>query len=252
MISIIIPTHNRPNKLKRLLESIKNQSFKPYEVLVIDDNSSLKEKNKIVCDDYNFVRYFLNESNKWAPYSRNKWIRESQYDILCFTDDDDIWNKQKLEKQYSLIKKSDYWMIYSWAEVKKENWEKLYEMSSEKEWCIKKDLLRKNFIPSSSVMIKKECFHKVWFFDESFPSCQDWEMWFRISKKYKIWVTKDFLITYYKHDWDSIWKSSKAFLWYIKFTRKYYKDFLKSGLLLPLVKYYLYWIKNYYKIWNGK
>lgn len=252
MISIIIPTYNRPNRLENLLESIKEQTYKNFEVLVIDDNSTLKEKNKKICAKYSFVRFFLNKENKWAPYSRNKWIKNAKYDILCFVDDDDIWNKEKLEKQYNLISINNYWLVYTWANVIDHNWDIIYKMNKSYNWDISKLLLIKNFIPSSSVMIKKECFKKVWFFDETFPACQDWEMWFRISKKYNIWVIKESLIDVNKHMWESIWKSKKASLWYIKFTKKYYKDFIKKWLILNLLKYYLYWIKNYYKIWTGK
>lgn len=253
MISIIIPTYNRPELLHSLLESIRKQTYSSYEVIVVDDNSPKKEENESVCKKYDFVTYHCNKTNKWAPYCRNFWIKKAKYKYICLSDDDDTWFPKKLEKQLPLIQQDGIGLVYTHAHVVNEKWDILKKWISSEEWDIHKELLIENFIPSSSVMIKKECFETVWYFDESFPSCQDREMWYRISKKYNVKVAKDFLIRYLKHSKWSIGTSPKAAKWYIKFGTKYLIDFIKEGLFLNAIKYIAFWFKTILKRkWNGK
>ena len=251
MISIIIPTYNRPLLLERLLRSIEKQTFQNFEILVMDDFSLNREENKAICLQFPKVTYICKTENSGPQRSRNMGIKKSQFDILCFTDDDDTWEDTKLEKQLEKMRsKDEYSLIYTWANVVDENGVKIGEMSSQIEGNIQKHLLEKNSIPSSSVMVQKKCFLEVWDFDESFPSCQDWDMWYRVSKKFSIGVVKEPLINYYKHDSSSVGKNKNASLWYILFVKKYWLDFIKSWNTLSWLKHFLYGCKNYFGIWN--
>ena len=251
MISIIIPTYNRPKLLKRLLKSIDAQTYRKFEVIVVDDFSTNQKENEKICREYKFTQYLLNKKNIWPQYWRNLWIEKSKYNILCFCDDDDTWEETKLEKQYLLLlEDKNISIVYTHANIVNEKWEIIWELTSEKKWNIQKDLLEKNFIPSSSIMCKKECFKKLWNFDTSFPSCQDWEMWYRISKEYTFWVVPEKLINYYVHSAPSIWKSKKSIIGYLLFIKKNWKDYLKYGKTKILLKYILYSCKNYINLWK--
>ena len=144
------------------------------------------------------------------------------------------------------MKKNNYNFVYTWANIVNENWVKIWEMVSDKQGNISKSLLEWNFIPSSSVMINKKCFNKVWLFDEKFKSCQDWEMWFRISKEFSVWSINEFLIKCYKHSSWSIWLSKNASKWYMQFASKFIIDYTKNWKFLSWIKLYLYWLKIIY------
>ena len=107
MISIIIPTYNRPLLLERLLRSIEKQTFQNFEVLVMDDFSPHREENKAICLQFPKVMYICKTENSGPQKSRNMGIKKSQFDILCFTDDDDTWEDTKLEKQLEKMRSKD-------------------------------------------------------------------------------------------------------------------------------------------------
>ena len=87
MISIVIPTYNRPDLLDRLLSSIKNQTFISYEIIIINDNSKNLKSYKKVIDKYkqmfNSLTYIVNDKNMGAPYSRNIGISKSNFKLIA-------------------------------------------------------------------------------------------------------------------------------------------------------------------------
>lgn len=224
MISIVIPTYKRPDFLDRLLKSIANQTFKDFEVIVIDDNSPnyedylpVIEKYKRIFKEFKFLR---NSENRGAPYSRNRGIKEAKYDLIALVDDDDEWLPKKLEKQFEIFKSSDenLGLVYTWTDAIDENGNVVYKYRSEIEGNPKKEILKKCFIPSPSVMVRKKAIVEAGLFDESFPSCQDWDMWTRIIfQNYKIRVIKDVLTLYHKHSSGNIGLSQRAKEGYMKY-----------------------------------
>jgi len=109
MISVIIPTYNRYDSLLNSIESVKNQTYKNIEILVVDDNSSDKRYNNLKNKGINVIK--LNKGSKqllgygFGAVPRNIGMKYSKGEYIAFLDDDDIWMPRKLEIQINEMKK---------------------------------------------------------------------------------------------------------------------------------------------------
>lgn len=233
-VSIIIPTYNRPEYLNRLLKSIQRQTYKGFEVIVVDDNSKNQDKYDEVISKYTKVfrefKFIKNKTNRGAPYSRNVGIIKAKYSLVALVDDDDEWMPEKLEEQIKVFNnnKDNVGIVYTWADVIKEN--NYYEAWYKCDYvgAVKSQILDKCFIPSPTVMIKKVALLSAGLFDESMPSCQDWDMWIRIIfKGYKVAVVKKSLAIYHDHGNARIGNSNNAKLGYTKVYIKHFFKFLR-------------------------
>ena len=108
LVSVIIPTYNRIDTLERAIKSVKSQTYKNIEVLVIDDNANnhniRKEVEKIVSKFQN-IKLIQNKENLGGGLSRNEGIKNAKGEYIAFLDDDDEFYPEKIEKQYELYKK---------------------------------------------------------------------------------------------------------------------------------------------------
>ncbi|MBT5491364.1 glycosyltransferase family 2 protein [bacterium] len=246
-VSIVIPTYKRVDYLSRLLKSIEVQTFKDFEVIVVDDNSPNIEEYKPIIEKYKKIftefKFITKKENKGAPNSRNIGIKESKYELIALVDDDDEWLPTKLEKQVKIFENSDekVGLVYTWTDVMDENRDIIHNYRTEIEGNVKKDILKECFIPSPSVMVRKKVIIDAGLFDESFPSCQDWDMWTRIIfKGYEVKILKDVVTIYHKHSSGNIGLSKNAKLGYKMYYKKNIENFIHNPkILISFIKCYL-------------
>lgn len=255
-VSIVIPTYKRPNMLDRLLFSIKQQTFQDFEIVIIDDASpnqaeyqTVVEKYRPVFDEFN---YFRNETNRGAPYSRNRGIRNTKYPLVALVDDDDEWLPKKLEKQVAQFARSKTTLdiVYTWMDSIDQNGQKSYLYRSQITGNAKKEILTDCFIPSSSVMVRKDAIINAGLFDEKFPSCQDWDMWTRmILQGCYVRVVEEVLTIHYLHD-NTIGNSKRAMLGYFKYYKKHMLNSLRHGCVFNILKFFLYSWRNRWTLFS--
>ena len=193
-ISVIIPTLNRVNLLKRALRSVLNQTLPPDEIIVIDNGSTDDTKNMINDNFQNIKYYYLHD--KGVSKARNLGIKNSNSEWLSFLDSDDEWHRKKLEKQINFIKYNSKCKFVHSNEVWLRNGIHLNQLKKHKKkgGNIFKNCLKMCCISPSSVILKKNIFYDYGFFDESFKVCEDYEMWLRISAKEEICFLEDKLL----------------------------------------------------------
>lgn len=197
MISVIIPTYNRKEKLKRAINSVLNQTFKEFEILIIDNGSTdgtielLREMKKQYS---NYINYYVN-LQKGANYSRNLGIEKSRGNYIAFLDDDDEWEKTKLEKQNKIMHQNvEIGLCYTGKKIINEDFNLEYISYSSK----LKNIYIENFIgTTSSVLIRKNILEKSGKFDVKLPALQDYDLWIRILEYTKSYELKEPLIKYY-------------------------------------------------------
>ena len=202
-ISIIIPTYNYAQYICEAIESVLNQTYKDFEIIVVDDGST--DNTKEVIKPYlNKIKYIY-QQNSGPSAARNRGIKEAKGEYIAFLDADDIWLAQKLELQIKFMEKekevglifSDM-ILFNEKGIIKNSFlkEKLFfnklsikPLSSTEKVIydnVFNALLQENFIPTNTVIVKKECFNKVGFFDETLFSVEDRDMWLRIGLFYDI------------------------------------------------------------------
>ncbi len=233
-VSVIIPTYNRADLLPRAIDSVSNQTFKDFELIVVDDGST--DNTKEIVMEYQKkderIKYLWEENSGGPAKPKNTGIKNSQGEYIAFLDSDDEWFLKKLEKQLKLFESSNTLGFVSCnALIIDENnnnnrrWE--YNSPKNKDFI---SLLEGNKIWScSSVIIKKDIFERMGFFDENLNFGEDWEMWLRITKRYNFDFVYEPLIKYYLHQnnissTETNFKKIKNFEYILK---KYEEDFKK-------------------------
>ena len=180
-VSVIIPTYNRKNLLKRALHSVISQTFVPQEIIVVDDGSSDRTKDW-VSERFPDVRYIY-QDNSGVSSARNAGIKEAKGSWIAFLDSDDEWMPNKLEQQKRVINSfQEAWLCHT-NEIWIRNGVRVNQMKKHQKYggdvfenCL--DICR---ISPSSVLIKKEVFEMVGLFDESLKVCEDYDLWLRIT-----------------------------------------------------------------------
>jgi glycosyltransferase involved in cell wall biosynthesis len=236
LISIIIPTYNRARLLGRSIQSILNQTFQNFEIIVVDDCSSDNTEKVVKGFHDERVRYIRHEERKGANFARNTGIRVARGEYVAFQDSDDEWLPEKLEKQMRAFKNDppDLGVVYTsfWLIGKGR---KTYCPSSDvkqKEGNIHDILLETNFISTQTAVVKKACFEKVGMFDEILPCLQEWELWIRISKYYRFKHIDEPLVNAYLQP-DSISRNMNALIIAQKrILEKYFGEISKKPELL--------------------
>jgi len=251
MVTVVIPSYKRPEKLNKLLKSIIEQTVLPNEIIVVDDCSDmdLEYKNVIYKNKINFkkLKYIKNESNFGAPKSRNIGIKNSSSEWIALTDDDDIWLKNKLELQTDkkFLNNEKIGIISCWSFNEKDNNRKIFNYFPKSYYPIK-NILETNFIPSPSPIIRKQALIKAGLFDESLYSCQDWDMWVRVfNLNYDYVIIKKPLVVHFDDNLDSIGQSKLARVGYRQFLIKHYVLILKKTSFLNWIKKIITFFSTY-------
>ena len=235
LVSVVITTYQRPiNYVSEALNSVLNQTYNKIEVIIVDDNGAnskyaIKLDKLIEMDSR--VRIIHNPQNIGAQKSRNLGVQESRGEFIAFLDDDDIWENRKIEKQLELFVSDDIGMAYcdgySFVDGDMTKLGVFREASYYKKPISHRLELFNDFIGSTSqALIRKDVFLNVGLFDEQMPARQDYEMWLRISSKYKIVGTEEKLLYYRIHPGDRIsTNAEKCYRSYRLILEKYQKDY---------------------------
>ncbi len=184
MISIIIPVYNQADKIGACLNSILNQTYKNYEVIIVNDGSTdnldeaIDKHQKML----RVTRYELRE-NKGAPAARNRGAREAKGDYLLFCDADAVLKQEALETMLNGLKQhpeaSYVYSSFLWGR-------KLFKLSpfnAEK-------LKREPYIHTMSLIRREHFPADGW--DESIKKLQDWDLWLTMLEQGRsgVWIDK--------------------------------------------------------------
>ena len=186
-ISIVIPTFNRIGSLPRALDSALNQTYQPSEIIVVDNGSS-DGTTKLLRERYPSIRLLI-EKKLGVSATRNKGIRHSKFQWIALLDSDDAWDKTKLEKQKNALASSqDHFRLVHTDEIWIRNGNKFNQMKKHQKFGgdIFNNCLSLCCISPSSVLINKNIFKEVGYFDESLPVCEDYDLWLKICSQEKI------------------------------------------------------------------
>lgn len=182
MFSIIVPTYNRPSELVSCLISLENQKYKDFEVVVVDDCSTITSN---INHHFSYkLTYHRLKVNLGAAGARNFGSKLAKGEWLVFLDDDDIFEPEKLETLYDTISKNfSSEIIYHTAKINmvNEGLEYVTSVRSHKK-LILHDLLENNYVGGAPVLtIKKSLFTSVGGFSEKLRSIEDYHLLLKLS-----------------------------------------------------------------------
>ena len=190
-ISVIVTTYNRAHMVTETIDSILSQTSKDFELIVVDNESIDNTEEVIKSYTDKRIRYFKHQNNGIIAVNRNYGISKTQGEYIAFCDDDDLWMPEKLERQLSEFEKdSQLGLVCSngiFFDKNGEHREMIKAELKDSDFTFE-SLIWHNYIPSPSVLVKKEVIDDVGMMDES-PEifiAEDYELWLRIAKKYKV------------------------------------------------------------------
>jgi glycosyltransferase involved in cell wall biosynthesis len=200
IVSVIMPTRNRAKLLPRAINSILKQTFKDFEIVIIDGNST--DETKIVVDGYNDprIRYYLQEIPKNGAQATNEGFEKARGKYIAFLDDDDEWLPEKLEKQVNLLNSlpDDYGMVYCWMDYYNDSGKCVHQTHPILKGYIYKDILvNEKLSGAPTFMVKNSVIKKIGGFDTELILFDDAEFARRVSKYYKVDLISEALVKVY-------------------------------------------------------
>ena len=201
LISVITPTYNRAAFLERAISSVLNQTYGNFEMIIADDCSTDNTKEVVTKIKDERIKYIKLESNKGPAGARNIAIKSAKGRYISLLDSDDEYLPQKLERQILKFQDlpMDIGVVYCGYFIVYEPDTTHGKVSPIYKGDIFNILLKHNCMGSPTPLIRKECFDTCGLFDEFLPSYDDWDMWIRISERYKFEFVEESLAKVYTH-----------------------------------------------------
>lgn len=207
MISIIMPTYNRGYIIDKAIKSILNQTYSDFELIIVDDGSTDNTEEIVKSFNDKRIKFIKLDKNSGASHARNIGIQKAKGEYITFNDSDDCIINSKLEEQYNFMKENNCDISFCAFEFNKGD--NHYQIPSnknikklEKIGLFKYILQYGNIVSTNCIIGKKECFEENKY-SEQLPRLQDYDLAFRLSKKYDFKLLEKVLVHSYVQN-DSI------------------------------------------------
>ena len=186
-ISVIIPTHNRRKELERAVESVRTQTLRDWDLLIVDDGSDDGTDRDWSDPGDPRIRY-VRTARRGVSAARNLGIRQARFPWIAFLDSDDTWLPKKLEAQLTALESHPGCLAVHSDEIwirhgRRVNPKKIHRKYGG--WVYRYSLPRCVISPSS-ILIARELLDRCGAFDEDFPVCEDYELWLRMFARHPI------------------------------------------------------------------
>jgi glycosyltransferase involved in cell wall biosynthesis len=196
MISVIIPTYNGKKYIGEAINSVLCQTCTDYEIIVVDDGSTDNTK-EIIDNNFPQVRYYY-LPHRGVSRARNYGIQKARGEFIAFLDADDLWLPDKLEKQIGVFN-ADQELMLVFTEHRFFDTNGIREATfSKKERLMKGDVVKNIFLYSHvalpTVMVRKNVFQEIGYFEEDLNVAEDDNLWIRIALKFRIHLLDEVLV----------------------------------------------------------
>ena len=200
MVSVIIPTHNREQTIKRSILSVLNQSYNNIEVILVDDGSNDNTVNVIHSINDSRVRVIVLDSNNGACRARNIGVANSRGEWIAFQDSDDEWLPEKIEKQLSFMESGNYDFSFCQGYLILLNGQRIkspkdsYGTMADRNWY---HVLMTDFpVSTQKFMCRRKVLKKIGF-DEELCKSQDKDFALQVAHDFKVGYLAEPLVNIY-------------------------------------------------------
>ncbi|WP_315077731.1 glycosyltransferase [uncultured Clostridium sp.] len=203
MVSIIVPTYNNEKYIESALQSIFNQTYKDIEIIVVDDGST--DNTSEVLKKYTNKIIYIKKENGGVASARNLGLNIANGEYIAFLDADDLYDKNKIEKQVKILKKCrDIDVIYNNADVIDENSKYINTLRSEGVYKNKNNflcmMLTRQLIPApASIMLRKKCLEDGIRYNDNYLNAEDYDFILKLAERYKYEYIDESLYLYRRH-----------------------------------------------------
>jgi glycosyltransferase involved in cell wall biosynthesis len=199
-VSVVTPTYDRAHAIHRPIESVRRQTFRDFEHVVVDDASTDDTDDVVAELDHERLRFLTAETNRGANHARNRGIEAARGEYVCFLDSDDRLAPTYLERVVPTLDAledagdvSGVGGVFTSKRLEKDG--ELFSYNVARGWTTYDDAVRSNPIGGfSGTTFRREVFDTVGLLDESFESSQDYEFYLRVLAAYPMWGIVDALV----------------------------------------------------------
>lgn len=240
LISIQICTYNRASLIKEAIQSVLDQTYQDFEIIIIDDASTDNTREIVETFQDRRIKYFRNEINLGVTKSRNLAIKKSLGKYIAILDSDDFWNdKKKLEKQIDFLKNNPFVAVLGTQALKITiKGEIVGKLKKEtRDINIRQKILQTNQFVNSSVLILKEAIETFDGYDENLLVAEDYDMFLKIGQKYKLANLESFSTSYRVGNQGYTSNKKNLAIHHYRLIKKYKKVYPKY--FIALIKSYL-------------
>lgn len=186
VISVITPTYNRARFLPAAVASVLSQTFGDFELIIVDDGS--EDNTPDVLKPFfadRRVRYVYQE-NQGQSHARNLALKQATGDFIAFLDSDDVWARDKLEKQLAVFRANSEVDIVHGDEAIINEQGSVVSLQNMRRYSgrITRYLLADNSVSITTALVRRRCFDEMGGFDTSVGVADDYELWLRFSARY--------------------------------------------------------------------
>ena len=203
LVSVILPVYNRENLVSQAIESVLAQTYSHWELLVVDDGSN--DGTRAVLDSYGEQLTVLSTNRLGAYGARNAALDRAKGELVAFIDSDDRWLPRRLELQLPLFKPT-IGLVFGNAvfrdarrgrdQLRSDTY---FDLLPPCRGRVLEQLAVRNFIPQSSVIVRRSCFDKVGPFSTATDLACDYAKWVEIAMNYEVDFVPDVVFEYTQH-----------------------------------------------------
>lgn len=200
LVSVIIPVFNRTIQPVRAVQSVLEQTFSDWELLLVDDGSDMETKRVLLeLQRPPRIRVLFSRSNRGVSAARNRGILSARGRLIALLDSDDTWHPQKLQQQLEQLERTPGSVICHTDEEWIRNSVPLHQkkIHAKPEGRIFLPSLPLCAVSPSSILLPRRLLLENGLFDEALPACEDYDMWLRLSSRFEFTLVRRPLVTKY-------------------------------------------------------
>lgn len=207
-VTVIIPSYNHEKYVAEAIQSVLEQSYQDFEIVIIDDGSSDSTVQIIKTFNDSRIKLFCFSKNRGATVAINRGIKEAKGEFIAILNSDDVFVTKKLEKQVKFLDLNpQIGAVFSYAQFIDEDGKDitnsehhyakvfLQENRSRFEW-LNHFFYNGNCLCHPSILIRRECYDVVGNYDRRLAQLPDFDLWIRLCQKYEIFIIEENLIKF--------------------------------------------------------
>ena len=195
LVSVIIPTYNRAAWVKEAAASVLDQTFRDYELMVVDDGSTDATLETLVSLD-GHLKVLRRERRRGVSAARNLGAAVARGDWLAFLDSDDLWLPDKLARQVDYLKAYPELVICQTEEIWMRNGVRVNPPQTHRKMGgdIFLQSLKRCSVSPSAVMLRRRLFEDLGGFDETLPAAEDYDLWLQVAWRHPVGLVPEPLV----------------------------------------------------------